>query len=172
MNKIFKLAAIFVALSSMVFVSCEKEGAEDNGGEKPEKSMFKAKVVVSPDVVNACTSIVFEYKDAAGKLVSEDVDFSKLPVEKYEYIDSEYDVYVWTKNFEYTKLPAEVYFKPILTKNPEFTSDAKLNLLYSHQVKGADKSSSKIKATIGLDVIKYPNGIDSFLNIVHSYVLE
>lgn len=161
-------------LSSVAFVSCEKEGTTDdeNVQEEVNEQQFKANVIVSDDLIKACESIKFEYKDATGKLVTEDIDFSTISAGKYEIKDKEYSVRIWKKEFKYTKNPAEAYFKPIFTKDPDYAPTVAQNWIYNQSVSGAGKSSTKSKSSLGVELDDILGSLDSYLNIISKFVLE
>lgn len=171
MKKFLKTAAFFISLLSMIFVSCEKEGDNGENSGEVKTNEFVANVKISQDLIDACESIEFVYKDADGKVVTEKIDPSELSVEKYEYLNKEYEVRVWTKKFQYTKNPADVYFKPVLTKDPEYTTETSPNFIYDHLISGADKSSSKQKCTLGVRPEKVQEALDSVLKIINTYIL-
>lgn len=169
------VSAIAIAISAILFVSCEKEDNKEIN-EVTQKCKFEATIKISTDLINACESIKFEYKDADGKTVSEDVDFTKLPSEKYLLNNVEYVVHVWTKKFEYRNSTADVYFKPILTKNVEYTSDITPNWIYDQSAAGTGTeisvSSDKEKISLGIRLDKLHEALDSALSFINGFILE
>lgn len=114
MKRVLSAIMAFLTLSSMVFVSCDKDGGNGENGETEKTCYFKAKIQFSQDLIDACETIYFEYKDADGKKVKTVVDASKLKAAKFPNPtnDQDIDVLEWSCSFDYKNYPAEVYFKP------------------------------------------------------------
>lgn len=169
MKTLKSIAALFLLLSSIAFISCEKEGRpeDEKVQEEVKEIMFKANIKVSEDLVKACKSIKFEYYDAEGKLVAEDVDFSKLPTEKYPFNNKEYNVHVWKKEFKYSNKPAESYFKPILTKDPDYKSDVEPNFIYDQYVSVAGRQFERVLYKLGVDIDVIQTILDSIISTVN-----
>lgn len=116
MKRVLSAIMAFLTLSSMVFVSCDKDGDNGESGKTEKTCYFKAKVQISQDLLDACETLSFEYNDADGKKVKTIVDASKLKAAKFPNPtnDQDIDVLEWSCSFDYKNYPAEVYFKPTM----------------------------------------------------------
>lgn len=169
MKNAFKVFVMCMALSSVVFVSCKKDGDKEEGkGDSAKVCHFNAQVQMSADFIAACENITFKYKDADGKEVTTVVDASKLKSSKYTnpVNDQEFDVFEWTCKFDYKDYPAEVYFKPVVQFKEAVSFENKADFIF-YPIIFSGVYPTKVVANYDKAEIKLgvkPEGVSLILN--------
>lgn len=180
MNRVLSTIMVFLSLSSLVFVSCEKDGGKGENNENKKICYFNAKVQMSQDLIDACESISFEYKDAEGKKVTAEVKVSDLKAAKYSkpFTDTEIDVLEWSCKFDYKNYPAEVYFKPAVQIKENVSFEHKPSFIfypaiYSGVHNGVDNSNyDSANLKLNIDIDKAATILSSLSNTINSIEVD
>lgn len=145
MKKFFSIFMMCLSLSSLMFVSCEKEGNGDGDGAD-KVCFFDAKVQMTQDFIDACESISFEYKDANGQKVTKTIEASALKAAKYvvDGTNKSYDVLEWSCKFDYKNCPAEVYFKPTVKIKESVSFETKPNFIFYPMIYSGVHANTRI----------------------------